>query len=163
MQDGYTDDYSYTINKDPQERALIPAGTYAFRVGDLTRTRSAKSDNPMVRLRLVLEMPDGGTESAYDNLVITPAAEWRLAEFFTSIGQKRKGVPMRIDWSTVAGSTGVVVTDVEVSEQYGSQTRIKRYLDPASAECLDFRALSLPRPPAAGRAAPAREWKDGVL
>ena len=51
---------------------------------------------------------DGNERKVFDSLYLNTKAEWRLSQFFLSIGQKKKGEPLRPNWNEVPGSAGKV-------------------------------------------------------
>lgn len=89
---------------------LIPEGDYNFTVTAFERGRHEGSDKlppcnkAIVTLRVAL--PDGTTQDIKHNLFLHTKCEGLLSAFFTCIGQKRKGEPLRMNWNTVIGARG---------------------------------------------------------
>lgn len=98
-----------TIEKDSQEFILLPEGDYNFVVESYERVRHNGSDklppcNKAV-LKLRIEAPEG-TVYINHNLFLHTITERMLSAFFASIGQKKKGEPIRMNWNHVPGSAG---------------------------------------------------------
>ena len=99
------------IEKEGGEFATIPEGDYTFMVESFERGRfTPKEGNKlpacnMATLKLRIDTPEG---AAYINhqLYLHTKMESRLSEFFASIGQKKKGEALKMNWNAVPGSTG---------------------------------------------------------
>lgn len=102
-------DWDDEIVKD-SDFTLIPEGDYNFTVVAFERGRHEGSNKlppcnkAIVTLRIAL--PDGSTQELKHNLFLHSKCEGLLSAFFTAIGQKRKGEPLRMNWGAVIGSTG---------------------------------------------------------
>lgn len=97
-----------TIKKDNQF-ILYPEGDYDFTVESFDRGRhpGSKGIPPCNKAILKIRINVSGKEVIIThNLFLHSTQEWKLSEFFTSIGQKKKGETLRMNWSTVPGSTG---------------------------------------------------------
>ena len=87
----------------------------------------------MANLRLHVSDPiSGKSGSIFDTLFLNSKAEWRLSQFFTSIGQKKKGEPLRPNWTMVPGSSGKVEIEINrYKDKNGNQkenNKVKRYV-----------------------------------
>ena len=102
-------EWNDVIEKDGNEYVLLTEGDYDFTVESFDRGRHNGSDKlppcnkAMLKLRVESEQ---GTAYINHNLFLHTITEGMLSAFFASIGQKRKGEPLRMDWSRVPGSTG---------------------------------------------------------
>lgn len=102
-------EWNDVIEKDGNEYVLLPEGDYDFTVESFDRGRHNGSDKlppcnkAMLKLRVESEQ---GTAYINHNLFLHTITEGMLSAFFASIGQKRKGEPLRMDWSKVPGSKG---------------------------------------------------------
>lgn len=98
-----------TIERDASEFTLFPDGDYNFTVESFERARHNGSDNlPACNkaiLKLRITAKEGETLLTH-NLFLHTKTEGLLSAFFSSIGQKKKGEPLRMDWNMVPGSTG---------------------------------------------------------
>ena len=106
-------DWNDTIQKDA-EFTLLPEGLYFFTVKSYERGRHTPNpQNPgklpacnkaTVHIQIVAN--EGETELRH-NLFLHSSTEGMLSAFFASIGQKKKGEPLRMNWNTIIGATGV--------------------------------------------------------
>lgn len=102
-----------TIEKD-SDFVLLPDGLYYFTVVGMERTRHTPNpQNPgklpacnkaIVSIKIVTN--EGETELRH-NLFLHSSTEGMLSAFFAAIGQKKKGEPLRMNWNTIIGATGV--------------------------------------------------------
>lgn len=90
---------------------LLPEGDYRFTVEKFDRARHAGSANippcnkAIVHFRVF--SPDGSSVLLQENLFLHTKMEWKLSEFFASIGMKQKGQAAQMNWSQVCGKSGV--------------------------------------------------------
>ena len=102
-----------TIQQD-STFTLLPVGLYEFTVTGFERQRHTPNpDNPgklpacnkaVVSIEIVTAQ--GKTELKH-NLFLHSSTEGMLSSFFGSIGQKRKGEPLKMNWNTIIGARGV--------------------------------------------------------
>lgn len=120
-----------------QEFELLPAGVYEFTVEKMERGRYGGSEKMAAcnkaDLTLSLKDPETGVAgTVFDTLYLSSKAEWRLSQFFLAIGQKKKGEPLRPNWSQVPASTGRVEIEVnKYTDKNGNpkeNNRVKKYL-----------------------------------
>lgn len=104
------------IQKDGGEFILLPAGDYNFTVSKFERARFAGSEKMpacnQAKLELTVHSPEHGDVIVFHNLFLHTKTEGLLSNFFTGIGQKRKGEPLRMNWNTVVGSKGRLKLDI---------------------------------------------------
>lgn len=91
------------------EFLLLDEGDYDFTVTAFERGRfpgSAKipACNKAV-LTLTVQTPNGEANTKYD-LILWSSLEWKISEFFRSIGQKKSGEAFVPRWNEVVGSKG---------------------------------------------------------
>ena len=103
-------DWNDTIEND-SSFVLLPAGDYDFTVTKFERARHQPGPNsklpPCNKAVLTLEVTDGQQRtSVTHNLFLHSRCEGMLCEFFTAIGQRKHGEPLRMDWSKVLGAHG---------------------------------------------------------
>lgn len=109
---------------------LLPDGDYKFTVKMYERGRFNGSEKmpPCAQATIYceIEAPEG-TVTLKNNLFLHTKTEGILSSFFASIGQKKKGEPLRMNWNTVVGSTGMCKVS---SKEYNGNTynEIKRFL-----------------------------------
>lgn len=91
------------------EYTLLPEGDYDFEVTNFERGRSSGSSKmpPCNMAILTFRVSDGKqSTTVMDYLVLHSKMEWKLSQFFLSIGQKKHGEPLKMDWSKVQGAKG---------------------------------------------------------
>ncbi len=126
----YDLDYDSVITADAEEKVILPDGEYNFQVRGFERTTS-KTNKKMVKLELVVwpdELMAMQPPTVNDYLVLTSSNEWKLSSFFTSLGMKRKGEPLRMDWNATIGAKGRLRLFVESDPKYGESNKIDRYI-----------------------------------
>lgn len=98
------------IEKDGADFVLLPEGDYYFTVTKFERGRFAGSNKMppcnQAKLELTIHSPEHGDVIVFHNLFLHTKTEGLLSAFFTSIGQKKKGEKLRMNWNTVVGSKG---------------------------------------------------------
>lgn len=128
-------DWNSQIEKE-SEFELLPEGTYDFVVSQMERGRFSGSDKmsacPVATLTLEVKDPIGGLAGrVIENLYLHAKSEWRLSQFFTAIGQKKKGEPLIPNWNMVPGSKGRLELSVNEYEKNGEKrknNRVTRFL-----------------------------------
>ena len=98
-----------TITKDASEFIILPEGDYNFTVESFERGRHPGSDklpacNKAI-LTLRIDTAEGTTKLTH-NLFLHSKTEGLLSAFFSCIGQKKKGEPLKMNWQKVIGATG---------------------------------------------------------
>lgn len=103
-------DWDSTIESDGQQYITLDEGDYSFTVTAFERSRfpgSAKIPPcPKASLTFAVDLPDGRTATCKEDLILYRTLEWKLASFFRSIGQKKSGERLVMDWSKVIGAKG---------------------------------------------------------
>ena len=118
------------------EFVTLPEGDYDFEVVNFERSRSKGSDRMPPSNMAVLELRitgDKGSTTVTDYLVLHSRMEWKLSQFFRSIGLKKKGEPLRMNWNAVVGARGRCKLIIEkYTNDNGEQrdsNKIKQYYD----------------------------------
>jgi len=97
------------IETDGQEYILLPEGEYNFRVTNFERGRFVGSARipqcNKASIVIQIEAKEGTTSVKFD-LILYRTLEWRISAFFRSIGQKKHGEKLTMDWGKVVGSKG---------------------------------------------------------
>jgi len=146
-------DWGDTIEND-SSFTLLPEGVYPFTVVSFERGEHAGSDKipPCKKAVLTIELDGGalGTTEITENLFLHSKQEWKLCQFFTAIGQRKKGEQMRMNWQAVPGARGwaeVIVNKYKNKDGEDRQNnRVGKYLDPAEVKQTQTPAAA----PAAG-------------
>lgn len=103
-----------TIQEDAKEFITLQPGDYVFTVTGFDRQRHTPNPQnpgklpacPKAVISLEIET-DEGVASLKHNLFLHSSTEGMLSAFFGSIGQKKHGEPLKMNWNTVIGATGV--------------------------------------------------------
>lgn len=108
---GYELDWNAEIENEGSEFVAAEPGDYDFTVVGFERSRfQGSSKMPpcnQAKLTIRLEIPGGeGTCEIKHNLFLHSKTEWKLCEFFTSIGQRQSGQRVAMNWNAVIGSKG---------------------------------------------------------
>ena len=97
------------ISREGGEFLLLPEGDYNFVVESYERARHPGSDKLPACNKAILHLrvtaPEGEIHLEH-NLFLHQRTECFLSEFFTSIGLKKPGEPLRMNWNQVPGCTG---------------------------------------------------------
>ena len=97
------------ISREGGEFLLLPEGDYNFVVESYERARHPGSDKLPACNKAILHLrvtaPEGEVHLEH-NLFLHQRTEGFLSEFFTSIGLKKPGEPLRMNWNQVPGCTG---------------------------------------------------------
>lgn len=121
-----------TIEKESTGFITLPEGDYTFKVQEFQRGRHEGSQklppcNKAV-ITLVVETPEGEARIRH-NLFLHSRTEGMISAFFISIGLKKHGEPLKMDWQRVIGRTGRVKIGVRTHD--GKQyNEVKRFYDP---------------------------------
>ncbi|EJW19178.1 hypothetical protein M5X00_17350 [Paenibacillus alvei] len=98
------------IVKDGGDFVLLPEGDYNFTVTKFERGRFTGSDKMpacnQAKLELKIHCPQNGDVTIFHNLFLHTKTEGLLSAFFSAIGQKKKGEPLRMNWNAVIGAKG---------------------------------------------------------
>lgn len=132
---------------------LLPEGDYNFRVTGFERGRHNGSEKlpPCNKAIITLEVESSeGKVYLQHNLFLHSKCEGLLSNFFTGIGQKRHGEPLKMNWSTVIGSTGRCKLGVRPwvnknGEQMQSN-EVKRFYEPTNYNSAPLTSASTVQP-----------------
>ena len=102
-------DWNDTLESDGQEFIVLPEGDYTFTVTGFERGRfpgSAKLP-PCNKATLTIRIDnDQGPATARFDLILYRTLEWKIASFFRSIGQKKHGEKVTMNWNGIVGARG---------------------------------------------------------
>lgn len=117
------------IEKDGGEFISLTPGDYKFTVTELERGRHTPNQTnpgklpacPKATVSIKIETEQGEAILKH-NLFLHSSTEGMLSAFFGSIGQKKHGEPLKMNWGTVIGATGVCrVNKRKGTGQYADQ------------------------------------------
>ena len=102
--------WNYRLTDDGLEFYILPKGYYNFVIDNFERGRFAGSEkigpcNKAI-LTLAVTTDDGKTVKVKTELLLHSSLESKLSSFFRSIGLKKRGEAMIMDWNAVQGAKG---------------------------------------------------------
>lgn len=118
---------------------LLEPGRYQFKVKKFERARHSGSTKlpPCNKAILTLEVFDEQDSTIIThNLYLHSKTEGMLCQFFKSIGARKHGEKVQMDWNKVTGATGfckVKIDKFESNKEPGKfleSNKIDRFLDP---------------------------------
>lgn len=141
MAEGYAFDYEDEIQDDGGNGfTLVEAGDYGFTVKSFERGQFPGGKKipacKKVTVTLVLNTDQGGVPVKED-FILWSTMEWKLSGFFRSIGMKKHGEKIRLDWQGAVGRTGAARIGVRDWVGNDGQTRrsneVEKFYDPDDA------------------------------
>ena len=104
-------DWDATIENDGQEYIILPEGDYVYTVMSVERAwqqPTAKIPNGCNKAIITLEVQTvDGPARVVTNLLLTRSLEWKLCAFFRSVGMKKHGEPLVMNWAGAIGKRGL--------------------------------------------------------
>lgn len=98
-----------TIVNDGKDFDPVPEGDYDFTVEKFERGRSkGEGKLPACNMATVyFTIHDRDRDvTMRENYLLHSALEWKLSELFRSVGLKKEGEPLRMNWPAIPGLTG---------------------------------------------------------
>lgn len=119
------------VIKEESSFILLPAGNYRFTIKDFSKARYNGGDKIPACNKAVVTFevyaPDGRNVEITENFLLHQRMEWKLSEFFASIGLKKKNEPVRMLWTPeLIGKTGVCKLTVHSYQKDGENRQINR-------------------------------------
>ena len=102
-------DWEDEIVKENGEFVLLPEGDYDFTVAKFERNRHNGSDKIPPCNKAVVTLTVWGADDKIEiieNFLLCNKMEWKLSQFFLSIGLKKHGEPLRMNWNAAIGKKG---------------------------------------------------------
>ena len=101
-------DWNDEIQDDGQDFEPVPAGDYNVTIERFERSRSkGEGKLPACNMAVVyftVHAPERDV-TVRENYILHTSVEWKLSELFCSVGLKKKGEPLRMDWQALPGKT----------------------------------------------------------
>lgn len=98
------------IENDNPEFTILPKGDYDFEIIEFERARHPGSEKlpPCNKAIVTVQCrgADGITTNIKHNLFLHTKTEGLLCQFFTAIGQRKKGEKITMNWNKVVGAKG---------------------------------------------------------
>lgn len=141
MSDGRALDWDDTITVD-DAFTLIPKGEYNYNVLNWERASYAGGTKIPACKKAIINLQildDSGNEigTVSENLFLHSKQEWKLSEFFRSIGQKKHGEQLVMNWNEVPGSHGrceITVRKFTKNDGTEGESNNVKFLDPKPAD-----------------------------
>lgn len=152
-------DWDDEIEYTESNYITLPEGEYPFTVTGFERQNfDGGAKIPPCKMALVHLAIDGGslgTAYADERLYLHTTMQWKLSEFFHSIGMLQKDGTVRMNWNAVPGASGwVKVTVNKYTNKDGQErtnNRVEHFLAPNDDTPAQFK-------PAAQPATGAPQW-----
>lgn len=97
------------ISDEGKEFVLLPEGDYDFTVSKIERARHPGSEKMppcnMAKVTVTVWGKEDKIEIT-ENLFLCNKMEWKLSQFFLSIGLKKHGEPLKMNWAAAQGRSG---------------------------------------------------------
>lgn len=88
----------------------FPEGDYEFMIDHFDRSRSKGTDKiPPSNMAVVffrIKNGHGDEVLIRENFILHTKLEWKLSELFRSVGLKKEGEALRMNWPALVGKTG---------------------------------------------------------
>lgn len=128
------------IENEGSPRVVLEPGEYPFTVQSFERARFAGSEKvppcPQAIVHLQISAPEGPVPMNV-NLFLHTCFEWKLCQFFTSLGLRQHGEKLRMNWAAVAGRSGrCKITKRTYKDRNGTDreaNNVDEFLDPIGA------------------------------
>ena len=134
MDNNYTLDWDSEINNENSDYILLPEGDYEFTVEKFERGTFDGSDKLPACKKAIVTFTIWGAEgkiSVIENFLLCSALEWKLSALFLSVGMKKHGEPLRMNWSGLPGQKGrcriYVDTYKKKDGSEGKSNKIKKF------------------------------------
>ena len=150
------------IEDDGKPFVVLPDGEYPFTVTEFQRKRyngSAKLP-PCNEADISIAVHGSDGQDAYitDRFYLVSKSQWKLAEFFRSVGLKKHGERMKPDWNNLVGLTGRVRIKVDTyldkDEKERKNNKVVNYLDPVPGQAPSAPVQQAYQPPMGVQSAP---------
>lgn len=116
---------------------LLPEGDYDFTVAKVERARSQDNTKKgglpacnMAKVTFTVWGPDSSRDIT-ENFVLHSKMEWKLSQLFLSVGMKKHGEPLRMNWTGIVGKTGKCQVKIKTFKKKdnseGTSNEIKKY------------------------------------
>lgn len=132
--ENYTFGWEDEINNEDSGFVLLPEGNYEFTVEKFERARFDGSDKlPPCNKAIVTFTVWGAEDKAtiVENFLLCSKMEWKLSALFLSVGMKKHGEPLRMNWTALPGQRGHCQVNIENYTKKdgtkGQSNRIKKF------------------------------------
>lgn len=118
---------------------LLPEGKYDFTIESFERGRFEGSDKapacPRAELKVKVETPEGVC-LMNESLLLYDRMQWKLAEFFLSIGAEEVNGKVKMNWNIVPRATGRAIIEQRADRKDPNKkyNHVKKFLPKAKKE-----------------------------
>lgn len=118
------------ILEESREFKLLDEGDYQYTVVKVERARSQGSGKlpPCNMAKVTFKIADN---EIIENFILHSSLEWKLSQLFLSVGMKKRGEPLRMNWTAIQGKTGKCNVYVDKFPKKdgteGTTNRIKKF------------------------------------
>lgn len=131
-------DWDDELDVDDSGFKLLPAGDYNFEVVEFERGSFPGSEkiSPCNKAIVTLKVWDnaGNVSVLKHDFILWKTIEFKISEFYVSIGLKKRGENLRMDWKKVTGLTGcckvIVNKFVGKDGQEHENNKIEKFYEP---------------------------------
>lgn len=119
------------VIKEESSFVLLPEGDYRFTIKNFEKARYTGGEKipacPKAIVTFEVAAPDGRSAELSENFLLHKKMEWKLSEFFASVGLKNKDEPVRMLWTPeLIGRSGVCKLIVHSYKKDGEDRQINR-------------------------------------
>lgn len=119
------------VIKEESSYILLPEGDYRFAIKKFDKARYDGGDKipacPKAIVTFTVYTNDGQSVDLQENFLLHKKMEWKLSEFFASIGMKKKDEPVRMLWTPeLIGKQGICKIIVHNYKKDGEDRQTNR-------------------------------------
>lgn len=161
----FINSWTWQIKDDGTEFKPLKPGIYPARISRFEQGEHLGSAKipPCPKAILTLAVDSGnGSVDVKTTLLVHRKMEWKLSEFFRSIGRKRHGEPLQMDWSDLVGQKLLVKIGPRSYVGSDGETHVANNVE----RFLDYNPDAFPKDPdwlADALAADVQEELDDVF
>ena len=130
------------VQNDGVEYVTLPEGDYEFTVTGIEHKAFEGSEKigpcDMVTLELTFDAEGVGRSVIKENIFLDTSVEWKISSFLRSIGKKKHGEKVKMEWMSYKGLTGMAHIFVQPFIGNDNKTRtankVYKFLDPQIEE-----------------------------
>lgn len=131
MDNNYVFDWDDEISNE-DAFVLLPEGDYGFSAENFERGTFDGSDKmPACKKAIVTFAIEGENDkiSLTENFLLCAKMEWKLSALFLSVGMKKRGEPLHMDWKGLVGRKGRchVIIEPYKGKDYNKITKFYAY------------------------------------
>lgn len=117
--------------KEESSYVLLPEGDYRFTIKKFDKGRYDGGEKipacPKAIVTFTVYAPDGRSTDLQENFLLHNKMEWKLSEFFASVGLKKKNEPVRMAWTPeLIGKSGICKIVVHNYKKDGEDRQTNR-------------------------------------